>query len=309
MKASCRSAAATAGSTSACRTSCGTRNTRISLDSPSRRRRSADVVKPVFGLGAIAEKPYNYPRPLGLTAGLNAQGGLISGRAKADLLDPDIDTAYLDNWFVGVQRAVGSNMAVEADYIGSRGNNMYIRYNVNRFSGDLFDGTVRRHHSGRVESSARTGGGQEPLSRHDARVEGQRSGVQFGTAYTFGKAIDFSSTSTPTGARQDPFGPEDQDEGPSDFDIRHKLSASLNWMLPGPSSGIAANVLGGWQVGTRAHRADRQSVQRHLQRRRRLRRFATRRAPSSATPGATTTRTTSRTTGRTCRRSERHDPV
>ena len=27
-----------------------------------------DLVKPVFGLGRTAEKPYNYPRPSGLTA-------------------------------------------------------------------------------------------------------------------------------------------------------------------------------------------------------------------------------------------------
>ena len=211
---------------------------------------TADVVKPVFGLGAIEEKPYNYPRPLGLAAGLNSQGGLISGRAKADLLDPDIGTAYLDNWFVGVQRALGTKMAVEADYIGSRGDNMYIRYNVNRFSGDLFDGVANGIIPG--VSSLLLGQAVDKSHYHGMTLalKGNQAGLNFGTAYTFGKAIDFSSTSTPTGARQDPFGPEDQDEGPSDFDIRHKLSASLNWMLPGPSSGIAANVLGGWQVGT-----------------------------------------------------------
>ena len=46
---------------------------------------------------------------------------------------------YLDNWFVGVQRAFG-RIAVEADYIGSRGRNGYRKYDINRFNGDLFDG-------------------------------------------------------------------------------------------------------------------------------------------------------------------------
>jgi hypothetical protein len=211
---------------------------------------SFDAVKPVFGLGSIEEKPYNYPRPLGLTAGLNSQGGLINGRAKADLLDPDIGTAYLDNWFVGVQRAVGANMAVEADYIGSRGDNMYLRYNVNRFSGDLLDGRFDGIIPG--VSSLLLGQAVDKSRYHGMTLalKGRQSDIQFGTAYTFGKAIDFSSTSTPTGARQDPFGPGDQDEGPSDFDIRHKVSASANWMLPGPTSGVAGNLLGGWQIGT-----------------------------------------------------------
>lgn len=211
---------------------------------------NVDVVRPVFGLGSTEDKPYNYPRPAGLTAGLNSQGGLINGRAKADLLDPEIGTAYLDNWFVGVQRAVGANMAVEADYIGSRGNNMYIRYNVNRFSGDLLDNRF----DGVIPGVAGLLLGQAvDKSRYHGMtlaLKGQRTDLQFGTAYTFGKAIDRSSTSTPTGARQDPFGPLDQDEGPSDFDIRHKVSMSANWMVPGPSTGIARDLLGGWQVAT-----------------------------------------------------------
>src|SRR5438093_9204687 len=59
--------------------------------------------------------------------------------------------------------------------------------------------------------------------------------------------IDFSSTATPP-ARPDAFGPPQQDEGPSDFDIRHKVSISGNWKIPGPPSGIARGVLGGWQI-------------------------------------------------------------
>jgi Carboxypeptidase regulatory-like domain/TonB dependent receptor-like, beta-barrel len=208
-----------------------------------------DPVKPLFGIGTSQDNPYNYPRPIGLTAGLNAQGGLVNGRAKADLLDPNIGNMYSDNWFAGVQREVTRQIAVEADYIGSRGNNQYLRYNVNRFNGDLFDGTfdglmpgVSSLLYGQAIDKSHYNGGTFALRAN-------RGVLQFGSAYTIGKAIDFSSTITPP-QRPDAFGPASQDEGPSDFDIRHKLSAYLNWTIPGPPAGIARTLAGGWQVAT-----------------------------------------------------------
>ena len=208
-----------------------------------------DPVKPVFGLGTAQDKPYNYPRPSGLTAGLNSQGGLVNGRAKADLLDPDIGNMYLDNWFFGVQRQIAPLIAVEADYIGSRGNNMFVRYNVNRFNGDLFDGRF----DGIIPGVSSLLFGQSIDKSHyngaTFALRGNRGDVQFGTAYTIGKAIDFSSTITPP-QRPDAFGPPNQDEGPSDFDIRHKLSVSANWKIPGPTVGAARAIAGGWQVAT-----------------------------------------------------------
>jgi hypothetical protein len=191
--------------------------------------------------------PYNFPRPAGLAAGLNGQGGLVSGRAKADLLDPDIGSMYLDNWFFGVQHAVGRFMSAEADYIGSHGRNMYVRYNVNRFSGDLFDGQF----DGIIPGVSTLLFGQSIDRSHyngaTFALRGNRADVQLGAAYTIGKAIDISSTATPA-PRPDAFGPPEQDQGPADFDIRHKLSISGNWKIPGPHSGPARAILDGWQV-------------------------------------------------------------
>jgi hypothetical protein len=209
-----------------------------------------DVVKPLFALGTTQEKPYNYPRPPGLTGGLNPEGGLINGRAKADLLDPTIGNMYLDNWFVGVQREVARQVAVEADYIGSHGNNMFLRYNVNRFNGDLFDGRF----DGLMPGFSSVLYGQAIDKSHynggTVALRVNRSDVQFGTAYTIGKAVDYSSTITPALQRPDAFGPAVQDEGPSDADFRHKLSMSVNWRIPGPSTGVARTIAGGWQLGT-----------------------------------------------------------
>ena len=98
------------------------------------------TVRPVFGLGRNTSMPYDFPRPTGLTGGLNQAGGLITGRGLVHVVDPDFKNMYLDNWFVGVQRAVGREMTVEADYLGSRGQNAYRKFDINRSTATCWTG-------------------------------------------------------------------------------------------------------------------------------------------------------------------------
>ena len=84
--------------------------------------------------------PYDYPRPAGLTAGLNQYGGLLNGRGDVVVVDSRIEPMYLDNWFLGAQRSLPHRIVIEGDYIGSRGGNAYFKWNINRFNGDMFDG-------------------------------------------------------------------------------------------------------------------------------------------------------------------------
>jgi hypothetical protein len=138
-------------------------------------------------------------------------------------------------------------MVVEGDYIGSRGNNMYVRYDVNRFNGDLLDGRF----DGIIPGVSQLLYGQALDKSHyngvTAAARLNRADLQLGAAYTLGKATDYSSTATPP-ARPDANGPASQDKGPSDADIRHKLVVSGNWMIPGPKEGMLASVFGGWQL-------------------------------------------------------------
>lgn len=206
-------------------------------------------VLPAFGLGSSGDPPYNYPRPAGLSPGLRPNGGLLSGRVNAaGLIDPDIDAMYLDNWFAGVQRQVGKFVVVEADYIGSRTRNGYVRYNVNRFAGDLLDGTFDgvvpgfgNYEYGQATDTASYQG--VALS-----VRVSRSDLSLGAAYTLGRARDTASGQDNSGTRQDAYAPPSVEEGYSDFDVRHKLAVALNYKLPSPASGAAKTILGGWQL-------------------------------------------------------------
>jgi hypothetical protein len=204
-----------------------------------------DVAKPVFGLGASQTMPYNFPRPVGLTAGLNPQGGLLNGRALVHVVDPDIKPMYLDNWFVGVQRGFG-RIAVEADYIGSRGRDGYRKFDINRFNGDLFDGRF----DGLIPgfSSVNYTQSTDESDYHGATfgIRMNRADLQLGAAYTVGKATDFSSSFS-AAAPPDAYGPPEREKGPADFDIRHKLALSGTWKLPSPGAGALKAVAGGWQ--------------------------------------------------------------
>jgi len=205
-------------------------------------------VKPVFGLGTAQEPPYGYQYPIGIGSGVNQHGGLLNGAASVITVDGDIPTMYLDNWFLGVQRGFGRYVVAEANYIGSRGRNMYTRWDINRFNGDLFDGRLDRilpgftniQHAQAIDESRYHGGTLSLKMNH--------RDIQLGAAYTLGKATDRSPTAT-SNLRQDAHGADDQDEGPADWDIRHKIAVSLNWKLPSPESGAARAILGGWQLG------------------------------------------------------------
>ena len=203
-------------------------------------------VRPLFALGRSAILPYGYPYPPGLTAGVNQFGGLLTGTGDVHVVNGNIPTMYLDNWFLGVQRGIGRYMVVEANYIGSRGGNMYLKQNINRYAGDLLDGRLDRILPGFGSIGYTDAIDKSHYHGLALGVKVNRRDINLGAAYTLGKAIDRSSTFGST--RPDAYGPADQDEGPADIDIRHKLALSLNYKLPGPSSGAGKAILGGWQL-------------------------------------------------------------
>ncbi len=204
-------------------------------------------VKPRFAFGTSAALPYNYPYPTGLTSGVDQYGGLLAGTGSVITVDDHIPAMHSDNWFLGVQRAIGHSVVVEANYIGSRGGSQYTRWDINRYAGDLLDGRLDRIKPGFAAINYAQAIDKSHYNGLALGARVNRADLNFGFAYTLGKAIDRSSTATPT-QRPDAYGPDSQDEGPSDFDIRQKLAMSLNYRIPGPSSGTAKAILGDWQI-------------------------------------------------------------
>ena len=215
---------------------------------------------------------------------------------------PTIEPMYLDNWFAGVQRSsAGHRRRGRLHRIaGQRHVRPLQRQPLQRRPAGR---PVRRHHSGVVAAAATA----KPIDKSHyngvtaaARVEPRRHAVRR-RVYLRARR---PTTRAPRRRRQRPDanGPAAQDKGPSDVDIRHKLSLSGNWMIPGPTEGMRASRARRLAGGGHAARPERHAVLCRVQRSvvhsdpRRVRRA------SSATAAATTTPTARATIGRTCRR-------
>jgi hypothetical protein len=204
---------------------------------------------PTFGLGTTSAPPYNFPLPQGLKAGLDSHNGLANGRADVTVADPNLKNMMLLDWFFGIQRSLTKDLVIEANYIGSGARHAYVRYNVNRYSGDLLqhNGTFTGLQSG--FGAITLGQSRESTSYHGGTIAlNQRfhHGFSFNAAYTLGKAIDQSSTLA--GSYVDSLNSK-LERGLADFDIRHKLAFTALWDLPGPpGNGAMSRIFGGWEV-------------------------------------------------------------
>jgi len=205
--------------------------------------------QPVYGFGTSKTAPYGYPPMTGITVGVDSKGGALGAKSGLQPWDPHLSTQYSENWSFGVQYAFTNNWVVEGNYVGSGGHKLYQGYDVNRFDGDLLDGTLDRLNSsfGSIDYGQSNGmsaytGGNFSLKKRFSR------GLDFQAAYTVGKAKD-SASSYGTGLNMVDMSNLKLNYGLSDFDVRHKLAASFVYDLPGPKTGFLSKLAGGWQAG------------------------------------------------------------
>ena len=209
------------------------------------------TVKPVYGLSTSSAGPntgFVFPAPP-IPAGLDSRNGLIGVPSTSRVWDPNMATMYSVNYFFGIQQSLLAGWAVEANYVGSQGRKTFMGYDVNRYAGDLFDGRLDRRNSsfadiqfGQARGSSYYNGGNVSVRKRYSQ------GLDLQVAYTYGKAID-SSSSFGLG-----LGIVDADNlklnrALSDFDIRKKLSLSLLYETPKMGSNPVVSVLSQWEVG------------------------------------------------------------
>jgi hypothetical protein len=191
--------------------------------------------------------------------------GLVGFSAE----NPNLPSAYIYQYSLGVQRKLGSAFAMEVDYEGSTGHKLGLFIDQNQPTPVVKDPTKRGSQTPNLEvfpyptfGSVSTGesiGNSNYNGMVVTTTYQSRRGIYFEGSYVFSKSVDDgSSYFGSTGERA---GLSDAlnmaaDRGPSSFDVRHHavftyvvdLPVGPGHRLLGWSNGVNRQVFGGWQI-------------------------------------------------------------
>jgi hypothetical protein len=158
-------------------------------------------------------------------------------------LDPHLKLPYTLEWNVAVEQAFGPGQTISASYVGAAGRRL------------LQTADVFSPNAAFAEVQIIT---NEATSDYDAlQLQFQRRlshGLQGLASYTWSHSIDSASASSVsgTGTYTNQFVPginPNVNRGPSDFDIRHTISAGITYDVRVPKiNRLTSVVLGGWSI-------------------------------------------------------------
>jgi hypothetical protein len=205
-------------------------------------------IPPVYGLSTSTKSPWLFPAPP-IHVGLDVHNGLIGIPSSISVWDPNMKTMSTFNYFFGIQHSFFGNWAVEVNYVGSKGTNTYMGFDVNRYAGDLLDGTLNRINSsfagidyGQARGSSFYNGGNASVRKRYA------SGLTVQVAYTYGRAIDDSS-SFGLGLNVIDANNLKLQRGLADFDVRNKVAVSALYNTPRLHGNTFLSFLSAWELG------------------------------------------------------------
>jgi hypothetical protein len=184
--------------------------------------------------------------------------------------DTKAPSSYGMNYSLGIERELGTKIAVSAGYIGSQGRKLGIFLDTNEPFVAVADPTKRGDQSPNLrffpfqQYAGISLGTFRGSSNYNAAVLSFRQrpiyGLNLNASYTFGKSLDNNSSFF--GSDRDAGFPADSrnlaaEYGRSDFDVRHRVVITYNYDLPighghrvlGSAPGVVDQVLGNWQIG------------------------------------------------------------
>ncbi len=173
----------------------------------------------------------------------------------------DLRTAYMQHWNLNVQRQFGDNNVLEVAYVGSKGTNLLTARDINQPQPSVLPPGLpfvprpdpRFDDIDLLESRANS-------KYHSLQTRFERRlsrGLATLISYTWAKSIDDASNFFSSAG--DPNFPQNSynlraERGRSNFDVRHRLSASYSYDLPFgkgqryfSDDGWVSTILSGWQ--------------------------------------------------------------
>lgn len=167
---------------------------------------------------------------------------------------PEFTYPNIHQWNLTVEQALPGSIVLRSTYQGSVGQRLFHAAELNAAvfgPGATLANTDQRRP--RPQFTQITYAGTYGRSNYHALVlSAERrfsSGLTFLAGYSWQKSLDIlSNTAFEGNGNAYPFGQIEKDYGPSNFDRRHRVTASFNYMLPYKGKGALGLLAGGWQT-------------------------------------------------------------
>jgi hypothetical protein len=173
---------------------------------------------------------------------------LAATPCNVSAMDRNFRNPYVTNWTLGIQHAFTTDLSLDVAYIGNHGSRLPGMRDLNQpnlttgvlpYAGtfpyigiiDFLSNLYRSNYNG----------------LQTTLTERTTHGLSFTAGYTYSHGLDQDSYNISPFLPQDSAHPE-REYASSDFDIRHRLTFSLTYALPGRQS--FAQVLEGWSVNS-----------------------------------------------------------
>ena len=167
------------------------------------------------------------------TAELNAANPRVIGHGYSS------ETAYAEQWHLGIERQLFSTLLVEAEYVGSAGKHLTLCYNPNEIQPGPGSNQSRRllqpvsNLSNMLQCDPRN---RSTFHAGTLKVQQRFSnGLQFLVSYTYGKSLDYGGAAASGGGavgNGQTVTNMDAWHGPSGYDVRHRGVVSYVYELP-----------------------------------------------------------------------------
>ena len=176
-------------------------------------------------------------------------------------VDPNLRSPYVVNYNLGITHAFNSNLSLEVGYVGNRGRSLLGFRDVNQ-PNMAAGSTVQPYSPSCVVACASTpnrypwlgyinwGSNQDHSEYNSLQAtltERMSHGLSFTAGYTYGHGLDTGSLNRFGLLPQDSYNPG-AEFASSDFDIRHRLTVSASYNIPGIHG--FGQMLEGWQLNT-----------------------------------------------------------
>jgi hypothetical protein len=186
-------------------------------------------------------------------------GGLPTTPCTIFGVNRNLRTPYVTNWNFGIQRAITNNTSLEVSYVGNHGTKLIGYRDINEVNPQSAAEIACGHCEANQPFAA-----QFPYLSYIDQLAGlyhsnynglqvtltQRvsHGLSATVGYTYSHALDNASSNwSGAGTNTNGFSPNSY-YGDSDFDLRHRFTGTVTYMLPGRDG--FAQMLKGWQLNS-----------------------------------------------------------